>query len=139
MDEWKGGRIPVRRRRRRDRSERDFELLVKEAVDRLPPQVRRWLDNVDVVIEEEASDEEKASAGHDQDEVVYGLYQGTPLTDRSSFYGMVLPDKITIYRGTLMREFPSRYELRREVRQTIVHEFAHHFGLSDDQLDELGI
>lgn len=138
MAEGEGPRRP-RGRRRLSQSRRDFELLVREAVAGLPPGIRRRLANVAVVVEEEPTAEDQAAAGLPEAEPLFGLYQGTPLTARSSYYGMVLPDKITIYRGPITRFCRSRREMRAEVRQTILHEFAHHFGISDDELDELGI
>jgi predicted Zn-dependent protease with MMP-like domain len=117
---------------------RIFERLVAEAMDGLPERFRRRLANVDVVVEDEPSREQLVSAGLPPGETLLGLYQGTPLTERTSYYGMVLPDKISIFRGPIERYCRSRREIREQVRQTIVHEFAHHFGLSDEELDELG-
>lgn len=118
---------------------RAFEQLVVDAIDKLPERFRRRLSNVDVVVEEEPTAEDLASAGLVDNEPLLGLYQGTPLTERTSWYGMVLPDKITLYRGPIERICSSRREIRTQVQLTIVHEFAHHFGLSDEELDELGI
>jgi predicted Zn-dependent protease with MMP-like domain len=120
-------------------AEREFERLVAEAIDSLPERFRRRLANVDVVVEDEPTPEDNAVAGLPSDEPLFGLYQGTPLTQRTSLYGMVLPDKISIFRGPITRFCHSKREMRAEVRQTIVHEFAHHFGISDEELDELGL
>lgn len=110
-----------------------------EAIDGLPARFRRRLSNVDVVVEDEPTEEHLATAGLPPGEELLGLYQGTPLTNRTSGYSMVLPDKITIFRGPLERMCSSRQEIRWQVRETIVHEFAHHFGLSDEDLDKLGL
>ncbi|MHB1004043.1 MAG: metallopeptidase family protein [Chloroflexota bacterium] len=131
-------RLP-RRRRRSTREDREFEWLVIEAIDSLPERFRRRLANVDVVVEEEPTAEDLADAGLSPEQPLFGLYQGTPLTQRTSVYGMVLPDKITIYRGPTLRACRTRRDVRWEVRQTIVHEFAHHFGISDEELDDLGL
>jgi predicted Zn-dependent protease with MMP-like domain len=132
-------RAPARRARRHvPQDRRIFERLVAEAMDGLPERFRRRLANVDVVVEDEPSREQLVSAGLPPGETLLGLYQGTPLTERTSYYGMVLPDKISIFRGPIERYCRSRREIREQVRQTIVHEFAHHFGLSDEELDELG-
>ncbi len=134
-------RLPrsARARRRLSQARREFELLVAEAVDSLPPRFRRRLANVAVVVEDEPTPEDVARAGLPVDEPLFGLYQGTPVTERTSSYGMVLPDKITIFRGPLERACRSRRERRAEISLTIVHEFAHHFGLGDAELEELGL
>jgi predicted Zn-dependent protease with MMP-like domain len=94
----------------------------------LPKQLSRQISNVDIVVEDEPP------AGRP----LLGLYQGVPLTRRSSQYGGVLPDKITIYRGPLVRNYGSDPErLRREVRRVVLHELAHHFGISDERLIEI--
>ena len=106
----------------------DFEDLVDEAVASLPDDLRGFMTNVAVVLEDEPP------AGLP----LLGLYQGVPLTQRTSAYGGVPPDKITIYRGPLERLAngdPDR--LRAQVRRVVLHEIAHHFGISDDRLREL--
>jgi predicted Zn-dependent protease with MMP-like domain len=106
----------------------DFEQLVQEALDALPDDLRELMSNVAVVIEDEPPPGKR----------LLGLYQGVPLTRRSSYYGGVLPDKITIFRGPLERLYgldPER--LRREVKRVVLHEVAHHFGISDERLVEL--
>jgi predicted Zn-dependent protease with MMP-like domain len=106
----------------------EFEQLVESAVDSLPPDLRKSLSNLEIVVEAEPP----------PGRPLLGLYHGVPLTRRGSFYGGVLPDKITIYRGPIERisgNDPSR--LRREVRHVVLHEIAHHFGISDERLVEL--
>jgi predicted Zn-dependent protease with MMP-like domain len=78
-------------------------------------------------------------AGLAPDDVLLGLYEGVPLKDRSSDYGMVLPDKITIFQEPLERSCRGEAELEREVRNTVLHELAHHFGTSDEELEEMGL
>ena len=105
----------------------DFERTVEEAVASLPDDLRTFMSNVAVVI-----DDESPRPG------VLGLYQGYPLTVRGSGYGAVPPDKITIYRSPLERLYgadPAR--LRHEIRHVVLHEIAHHFGISDERLVEL--
>jgi predicted Zn-dependent protease with MMP-like domain len=107
----------------------EFELYVDEAIASLPSDLRDFMSNVGVVVEEEPPDGLP----------LLGLYQGVPLTRRSSGYAGVPPDKITIYRGPLERRSlgdPTR--LRQEVRRVVLHEIAHHFGISDERLHELG-
>lgn len=105
-----------------------LENYAQDALDSLPPDLQAQMSNVAIVIEEEPP------AG----QPLLGLYQGVPLTRRSSSYAAVPPDKITIFGGPLVRLYghdPER--LRREVRRVVLHEVAHHFGISDERLIEL--
>ena len=107
----------------------DFEEHVRSALDALPEDLAAGLKNVAVVIEEE----------HPEDPDLYGLYLGTPLTERDSSYAGSLPDKIEIYRRPLEEEFGHDPAiLEDEIRITVLHEVAHHFGIDEDRLDELG-
>jgi predicted Zn-dependent protease with MMP-like domain len=106
----------------------EFQQYSQDALDSLPPDLRARMSNVEIVIEDEPP------AG----QPLLGLYQGVPLTRRGSSYGAVLPDKITIFRGPLVRLYGHHSEtLRREVRRVVLHEIAHHFGISDERLVEL--
>jgi predicted Zn-dependent protease with MMP-like domain len=107
----------------------EFEELVSEALDRIPPELTRLMDNVAVFVE----DESPASGGE-----LLGLYEGTPLTERGEWYAGVLPDRITIYRGPTLRHCGTREEVIAETEVTVVHEIAHHFGIDDERLHELG-
>ena len=105
-----------------------FEEYAEEAFDALPADLRAQMSNVEIVVEAEPP------GGRP----LLGLYQGVPLTRRSSWYGGALPDKITIYRGPLERLYGrNRAELRAQVRRVVLHEIAHHFGISDERLHEL--
>ncbi len=107
----------------------DFEDHVRRALESLPPELREAMSNVAIVVEDENPD----------DPDLFGLYLGIPLTERGSSYAGVLPDKIAIYRLPLEEEFGDDPELlEEEIRITVVHEVAHHFGIDDDRLDELG-
>ena len=123
--------------------ERDrFRRLVRRALRTLPPEFARYLDNVDVVVQREpsAADLEQGGHGHDDDGNggdLFGLYVGTPLIERES-YGMTLPDRIVIFQGPLERHF-ARHEIPEEVRKTVIHEIAHHFGMDDERLAALGL
>jgi len=111
-----------------------FERLVARALDSLPPELARLLENVAVVIEEEPGAEELESVGLDADrDELFGLYQGVPLSERDSFYGE-LPDRVVIYRGPIERCCRTAGEIRREVRDTVVHELGHHFGLDEEDM-----
>ena len=107
----------------------EFEELVAEALDRIPPELTRLMDNVAVFVEDEPP------AG---DPELLGLYEGTPLTERGEWYAGVLPDRITIYRGPTLRLCESREEVVEETEVTVVHEIAHHFGIDDARLHALG-
>jgi predicted Zn-dependent protease with MMP-like domain len=109
--------------------ELDFEQEVTEALESLPPDLRDAVSNVVIVVEDEPP----------PGQPLLGLYQGIPLTRRGSGYSGVLPDKITIYQGPLERLYGSdREALRRQIRRVVLHEIAHHFGISDERLEELG-
>jgi len=118
---------------------RRFVTLVRRALDTLPSPYRDWIENVDVVVERRPNAHHRRSAGLRPGETLFGLYEGVPLTERDS-YSMVLPDKITIFQEPLEREFwDNEDELVNEVRQTVLHELAHHFGMSDEELERLGL
>ncbi len=113
---------------------RRFERLVVKALRQLPPDLQEMMDNVAVVVEDEPGPEHLDAAGLPRGQTLLGLYQGIPLTARTSSYGMVLPDKVTIFRKPLEEMCRSDQELVRQIRQTVLHEVAHHFGLSETQL-----
>ena len=104
-----------------------FDEHVRAALDALPAEFATALENVAVVVEDE----------HPDDPELFGFYQGVPLPERGYQAGS-LPDKISIYRLPLEESFPDPAELRREIRITVLHELAHHFGIEEDRLDELG-
>ncbi len=107
----------------------DFEDLVGDALDAVPAELLDLLDNVVILVEDE----------HPEGEELLGLYEGTPLTDRSDTFGPpILPDRITIFRGPTLRMCRDADEAREEVAITVVHELAHHFGIDDARLHELG-
>lgn len=111
-------------------SESTFEALVAEALDGLPAWVHERLENVQVVVEEEPPADAPS---------LMGLYHGIPLTERGNDYTWALPDRITLYRSTIERAAGHRPEaIRRAVADTVVHEIAHFFGISDERLRELG-
>ena len=113
----------------------EFEDLVLEALDSLPEYIAQRIDNVEIVVENEPPDE--VVRGLSPGDTVFGYYHGIPLIERSH-YDRVLPDKISIYEGPITRAFRSPSAIRDEVRRTVIHEVAHHFGIDDDRLDELG-
>jgi predicted Zn-dependent protease with MMP-like domain len=119
MSELDGGQF--------DADER-FAEFARDALDSLPPDLRAEMSNVEIVVEAEPP----------PGQPLLGLYQGIPLTSRGSYYAGALPDKITIYRGPLERLYGYDPEtLRRQVRRVVLHEIAHHFGISDERLIEI--
>jgi len=90
-----------------------------------------------VVVEDWADDETLAEMEIEPPDTLYGLYRGTDLTHRDSFYGNVLPDTITIYQGPVQEDSDSPQEMEELVRDTVIHEVGHYFGLDDDRLEEL--
>jgi predicted Zn-dependent protease with MMP-like domain len=116
---------------------REFEYHVETALTLIPAEFRHHLDNVHLVIEDEPTAALLDELGVPADETIFGLYTGTPLTERDSDYAG-LPDRITIYRLPLCDEFPDPAELRTEIARTVIHEIAHHFGIEEDRLTELG-
>lgn len=116
----------------------EFEQLVIEALDSLPPEIARMLDNVEVTVASWPSPAVLRSVGLRPGEMLFGLYEGVPQTQRTGYYGMVLPDKITIFQGPIERIRRTPEGIREQVRRTVIHELAHHFGISDDRLRELG-
>jgi len=105
-----------------------FEELVSEALDGVPPQLAEAIDNVAIIVEREAN------GGS-----LFGLYEGVPLTKRGFLsYNGVLPDRITLYQTTICSRCFSEEDVKVQVRKTVIHEIAHHFGISDPRLVELG-
>jgi predicted Zn-dependent protease with MMP-like domain len=117
---------------------RRFEALVWNALATLPPDIRAMLDNVAITVEDWPTPEELASVGLSPEHTLLGLYVGVPLTERGSGYSMALPDKVILYQGPLEALAPTHRALSEQVRATVIHELAHHFGISDARLVELG-
>jgi predicted Zn-dependent protease with MMP-like domain len=116
-------------------SEDEFESAVSDALERIPAELAKTMDNVAVFIE----DDYTPQPGEDPDTVLLGLYEGVPLTERDSWWDAgSLPDRITIYRLPILEICTSREDMIEEVSVTVVHEIAHHFGISDERLHELG-
>ncbi len=113
---------------------RRFERAVERVVTSLSAEFRLRLNNLHIVVESEPPDRgDQHEAGE-----LFGLYEGVPLTARSGDYGLTLPDRITIFQGPLERAFPEPAEQYRQIRITVLHEIAHHFGVDEDRLIELG-
>jgi predicted Zn-dependent protease with MMP-like domain len=105
-----------------------FERLVTEALDSIPDELGKLMDNVAVFVDD------RSPPGR-----LLGLYEGTPLTNRTNYgIGVVMPDRITIFKATICAVATSEDDVREQVRVTVLHEVAHHFGIDDARLDELG-
>lgn len=113
---------------------RQFDRMVRRAVGSLPPAIHSMMENVEIVVEDEPAEEQRSG----EDDGPFGLYEGIPLTERTSFYGLILPDKITIFRGPLERATATPSELYAEVQATVIHEVAHHFGMDEAKIADLG-
>lgn len=118
---------------------KDFERLVVKAAEDLPEVFKDSLDNVDIVIEDEPPAEKNGVVDEHYRRLLLGLYQGVPLSQRTHYYGMVMPDKITIFQKNIERICKTDEDVVRLASHTIQHELAHHFGISDERLKELGI
>lgn len=109
-------------------SSQRFDELVSEALDLIPPKLADAIDNVVVLVEDR----------NDEEPDLLGLYQGIALTERDSWYAGSLPDTITIYREALLDSCDTEEQVVEEVAITVIHEIAHHFGIDDERLHELG-
>jgi predicted Zn-dependent protease with MMP-like domain len=112
----------------------EFERLVGRALDSLPKEFGELLENVFVVVEDEPAIEDLEAMGlGPEDDDLFGLYQGVPQPDRDVYYS-ALPDRVVIYRGPICRYCRSREEAVQEIRDTVVHELGHHFGMEEEDL-----
>lgn len=119
-------------------SREEFDQLVVDALASLPIEILNRMDNVAVTVQEWPSRAQLDSSRVPPGSTLFGLYQGVPLTQRSSHYGMVVPDRITIFRGPLTRYFATSEAIAEQVRKTVVHEIAHHFGMGEEHIARLG-
>ncbi len=115
-----------------------FRRLVDTAIDSIPEEFLERMDNVEVIVRMRPTREELGDAGV-RSGTLLGLYQGHPLTTRTSYYGNTLPDRIFIYQEAIEGMCYSEAEVVQQVRKTVLHEFAHHFGIDDDRLHEIGM
>lgn len=116
-----------------------FEQLVAEALDELPPYFQQKMNNVEVLVQRWPTATDLKRAGLPPGHTLLGLYEGVPLTRRTQGYNLVTPDTITLYQGPIEAKSGDELEeIRQAVRHTVIHELAHHFGISDERLRELG-
>ncbi|MCK4273957.1 MAG: metallopeptidase family protein [Dehalococcoidales bacterium] len=115
-----------------------FEWLVAKAIENLPEEFRERLENIDVVVADEPTRAQLRVLGGRRGETLLGLYEGVPLTRRSHGYGFVTPDKVTIFQRPIEAIYKNDARIIAEVQRVVQHEIAHHFGISDDRLRQLG-
>ncbi|MFO0882272.1 MAG: metallopeptidase family protein [Candidatus Saccharimonadales bacterium] len=118
-------------------SNEEFNQFASEAVDSLPSQYLDHLNNVAIVVEDEPTPEQRQKLHLVNGVTLFGLYEGIPLTNRSGNYSLVLPDKITIFKLPIEASCNSLDELKEQIKRTLWHEIAHHYGLGHDRIHEL--
>ena len=123
----------------RDKRRRRFERLVTRAIAELPDTFRNAITNLEIIIVNRPSAEDRVEMGLHRGETLLGLYRGTPLTHRDQGYNLTLPDTITLFQRPIEAISRDDVELVDQVRHTLLHELAHHFGIDDERLDELGV
>ena len=116
---------------------RQFEALVEKSLRKLPKAFKDKVANIAVVVEDWADDETLEEMGIEPPDTLYGLYQGVDITQRDSTYGNVLPDVITIYQGPIEEDAADEAEMAEIVRETVMHELGHYFGLDDDTMHKI--
>jgi len=115
-----------------------FEQLVAEAIESLPQQIQDSLENIDIVVADEPTPEQLGHRDMERGETLLGLYEGIPLTQRTYGYSGVMPDKITIFQKPIEKISRSNARIITEIQHVVKHEIAHHFGIDDDRLEEIG-
>jgi len=117
----------------------EFETLVEEALATLPEEIQAWLDNVAIAVAEQPTPEQRLQARLRRGQTLFGLYVGVPKTYRGFTYGEIVPDKILIFQRPIERFCRTPEQIRECVRQTVLHEIGHHFGMSEVDLREAGV
>lgn len=115
----------------------DFEEYVKEAIETIPPRFRKAVKNLAIVVEDEPSDELLHEMEIEPPDTLFGLYQGTPLTERGWGYGNTLPDRITLYQLPIEDASENEDDLVVCIGETLIHELGHYFGLSEEEIEEI--
>ncbi|MBM4324984.1 MAG: metallopeptidase family protein [Deltaproteobacteria bacterium] len=116
---------------------KDFERIVISALKGLPKSIKNRMENIDVVIEDQASPDLLSEMGLHSPSDLLGLYQGVPIDRRGFYYGNVLPDKITLFQHPIESICRTKEEIAEKVREVVVHEVGHYFGLDEERLEEL--
>jgi len=117
---------------------REFEEAVVSALEKLPKSIKEKMENVDVVVEDRAPQDLLSEMGLHSPSELLGLYQGIPLDRRGFYYGNVLPDKITLFQIPVESICRTKEKVQEKIREVVIHEVGHYFGLDDEKLRELG-
>jgi len=120
-----------------DISDQEFDQLVTKAMDELPQDYIKQLDNVAIVYADEPTDEQIHRMKLDNNHLLLGLYEGVPRTQRGTGYNLVLPDKITLFKQPILAVVHNKAALKEQIKRTLWHEIAHHYGLDHDRIDSL--
>jgi predicted Zn-dependent protease with MMP-like domain len=115
----------------------DFDKLITKAMDELPQEYIKGLDNVAIVMADAPTEEQKVKMKLRENSILLGLYEGIPLTQRGNGYTFVLPDKITLFKHSIMRVVRNEEELFEQIKRTLWHEIAHYYGLNHARIDQL--
>ena len=115
----------------------EFEILVKQGIAEIPEEFRKKMDNVEIVIEDTPSQQQLRQAGVRPGSSLFGLYQGVPQTKRGGYYANVLPDKITLFQKIIESFAKNPEQIKEQVKKTVWHEIAHHFGLNEKEVRDL--
>lgn len=120
-----------------DLTDEQFDQLITRAMDELPQEYITGLDNVAIVMADEPTPEQKTKMKLREDTILLGLYEGIPLTQRGAGYTFVLPDKITLFKHSILRVTRTEDELFEQIKRTLWHEIAHYYGLNHDHMHQL--
>lgn len=118
-------------------TDKDFEKIVATAIDELPKQYTDNMKNVFIVVEADPTEEQRTRLHLVNGVTLFGLYEGVPLTDRRGGYSVTIPDKITIFKNPIAASCQTLAQLKEQVKRTVWHEIAHHYGLDHDRITEL--
>lgn len=118
-------------------SDEKFDRLISRAMDELPPQYIEGLDNVAIVMADDPTPEQATKMKLDHNHLLLGLYEGIPLTQRGAGYTFVLPDKITLFKHPILRVVQDEAQLFAQIKRTLWHEIAHHYGLNHADIDRV--
>lgn len=118
-------------------TDEEFDALITRAMDELPQEYIRGLENVAIVYDDEPSEEQKIKMNLDHNHLLLGLYEGIPLTQRGAGYTFVLPDKITLFKHSILAVVQNEAQLFEQIKRTLWHEMAHYYGLSHERMDAL--
>jgi predicted Zn-dependent protease with MMP-like domain len=118
-------------------TDEQFESYIAQAMDEMPEEYIKRLNNVLITFEDEPSAEQRQKQKLRADQTLFGLYEGIPMNRRGAGYNLVLPDRITIFKGPMARSAPSLEALKAQVKHTLWHEIAHFYGLDHDRIHEI--